>query len=863
MAGESLRNLVGWRQRLMPPRYRAIAPGVLVTSESAWAVFELRHTDVGTRGERALDAHHDEAVSAFRILTGRRAHIRIVWGHVTGASYLAGLGIEEGAQEEPDGARVVEWARARAESIDALDLPERRIHLLVHLADRAPRGREFGVALGLLDTQVSRSDMAEYMAQSLQLGRQLARTLWRARQASSESIGWSIAREMHREASVPPDDSIEGAVLARLSAGKVDPMPDHLRIRDGRGDVAQFVAVLALTDFPEVMETPGSEWIEILNGLHTAPLLLPGWDRPWPIEVLADVSWRFEVLPGREARAKITRVKNLAKEQRRSAARGSAGEPPDVVVLAEDETAELEAELTRRNTALAIDHPRIVVRAASLEELDAKVAAVIGAYDGIGITAYLCEDEQGDVWVEQLPGDKVRVPDLGHHRDTAAMAQSWFWAGSQVGTTSPTVPCVGWVTGDAPTLHRFLATEATAAADAPVTAFTGRTRRGKTVSMMVTCLDACLAPVHQDLPPVVYFPDVKGDATGLVSAARRFGVPARVIAVEETAGGVLDAFVTASPALAQDSVAAQLSLLLPFALARESEDLIQWAVAEEARSHAADPRSWRVIELLQERGKTDQRAEQIARTLAAVARAGHGRLVAGRPTPGSEALTRATGVTVLDLRLPQLPEPGRPLAEWTPPMRTQVAALRGILGWCSSLAADMAERRRPKIIAIPEAHVLLATPEGRSWLDQTARMAAAQGVSLLIDSQDVEGLAAVPGIVEGLATIYGFAQRTSGQQQALAALVGLDDDFDAGALIGSLDRGVSDSDGKSTIRRGHCLAQDRWGDIATVQWLPPSDEVLALLDTSIGASADRAEEAQRALEDALQSKDSLESQEMS
>ncbi|MDO5663572.1 MAG: hypothetical protein Q4G40_12815, partial [Brachybacterium sp.] len=550
---------------------------------------------------------------------------KIVWGRISGDSYLDGLASSLPPLDLPGRPKVREWAEMRADSIDDLDLPERHILLIVKLLSRKGRAASSGEALGLSSGNVSQGEMVQAVSLSVQLGRQLAHTLWNARAASTELIAWTVSREMHRGADVPASDRIEGAHLARLVAGRVEPMPDHLRIVNPRGEVAAYTCVLALTDFPEVMQTPGQEWIACLNGLQTVPLVLDGWDDPAPVRVLADVSMRFTVMRGQQARGKVGNVRSLAKEQRIAAAKSSAGEPPDFVLAAEDETAQMEMALQRHHVQLDEDHPRIIISAQSLEELDAKRDAVIACYDSIGITAWVAEDDQRDLWIEACIGDRIRVPDLGHPRDTHALAQSWFWAGSQVGSTDPAIPVIGYTTGLTPSLVRFLCTEATTAADAPLTMFMGRTRRGKTVAMMVCALDACLAPQNQDLDPYVFFPDVKGDVAGVVEAGRRFGVPGRVISVGAAHAGALDAFTTTDP------VAGQLSLLLPYRLASEHEDVIQQAVAAEVDANPEDPQSWRVVASILERGQEDARWERVGKTLDAVTRSGYGRLIAGRP----------------------------------------------------------------------------------------------------------------------------------------------------------------------------------------------------------------------------------------
>jgi len=67
-------------------------------------------------------------------------------------------------------------------------------------------------------------------------------------------------------------------------------------------------------------------------------------------------------------------------------------------------------------------------------------------------------------------------------------------------------------------------------------------------------------------------------------------------------------------------------------------------------------------------------------------------------------------------------------------------------------------------------------------------------------------------------------------------------DPESRATIAALDRRVSEwgnEDDENTVRRGHCIYRDRRQDVATVQWDVPSDEIIALLDTSAAADMER------------------------
>lgn len=827
----------------VPPRYRAITPGLIVTDRAAWAWYTVPPTNSDLLGEIERDHEQDRAEAAFRVLAGREWHIRGVWGWIDGEAYLSGLAIPEDA---PAGTH--RYHQDRAGSIDALDLPERVVLLGIKLTDRTERISKAGEALGISAGHVGQDELTRLQAATYQLGRQLHATVWQVRLAAPELLAWSIAREMHREAPLPSEDTIVGAPLARLAQGRVDPAPDHVRFISAQGAVSGYGCVLALTDFPETMQTPGHEWLAVLSGLETTPL--DGTEDM--TEVLAEFSVRGRSPRSGEARSLVDSVRRLAKEQRRSADQHMAGEPPEEVEDAYEETSVMHRDLSRGRTSLTEDHPRVLVYATTRPELEAKVVAVQRAYDDMSILATVMVDEQREGWLETLPCDQVRVSDLGHYRDITAAAQSWFWGGAAVGSRDPRIPAIGYTTGSGQGLTRYLATEGTDESDAPLTLYTGRTRRGKTVGIQMGLLDVCMAPTNIGRGPWAVLLDLKGDADGLATAARHYGLRGDLITVtDRDYAGVLDDFLTSAPEHAVVNVAANLALLLPTAdLGHRAASLLQRAAA--AVAIEADPRSYQCIAWLEGR-REDPLAQEVAEILRGVARTGFGRMIIGTPIGSSQTLSSEAGISVIQVPglYSNLPKVGEQSGHWTPPQRIAVAVLRAVLGWLTHVSGRIGDRTRPKAIAIPEAHLLTATADGVAFLDTQARVATAFGLSLMLDTQDVSSIATVTGVMEGTATVFGFAQKTRREQDALAGLLALPESDQVRETIAGLDRaGSSDiarsDDTRTRVRRGHCLYLDRSGAVAAVQWEVPTAELLAMLDTSAAASGERAQERERA-----------------
>lgn len=839
-----------------PPLYRCIAPGLVVTATSAWAWYEVTEANSDLLPEALRDLEQDRAGTALRALRGMECHLRTGWARIDGDDYLAGIPFREPADttqgmDELDASTELErgqrrWAEYHADSIDDDNMPTKRVLLGVKLEDRrANRGTAVVEAAGLSTGRPSQAEMNRYTARVHQLGQTLHATVLRPKLAATETLAWMISRELYRNQPIPAGDTLTGAPLARLSTGRVQPMFDHLQVLGAQGTPVGFVAVLALTDFPETIESPGQEWIAVLNHLSTSPT---GDGAGTPVPVLAEASVRFTIPGTREATKTVNDVHTSAKEQRRSAAQHSAGEPDEEILLAEEETRELKLRLARGHTMLVHDHPRVLVHGTTRAQLDAKVTAVQAAYDDMGIHAAVMDDEQREAWLETLLCDQVRVDDLGHWRDSTAFTTSWFWGGSRVGSRNPAMPVVGYTTGSTQSLVRFLATDAVETGDTPIAAYLGRSRRGKTLAMMVSMLDVALWPGHTEQPWQVLI-DVKGDTSGLVHVARQFGVPATLTTIDGRHVGAFDTFHCSAQEDAIDFTAAQLSLIIPERMAEEHQALLR-RTSSMIGLGEADPWAWKVVERIVKIGESSNPGtpiHELGETLKAATNSGWGRLIAGRPGPETKTLNADPGLTVLHLpnlsdNLPQALDGGS--RDWSGPQRAAVAALRGVLGWCTTVGSSIEYRNRAKVIGVPEVHVLTANHDGRTFLTQVARMGAAFKITLLLDTQDSNGLSELPSAVtEGISAVFGFAQQSQSEQDALARLLGLPIGDSTRQLVDELDRptldDLVDADVDAyQVRRGHCLYRDKWDQVATFQWVVP-DEIRAMLDTSAQATAAR------------------------
>lgn len=826
---DRLKTMVGLgpERSMPPPRPLAIADGVLVTTRAAEAWFTIQTANWDLAAEAAQEAELSDVISAAeRILAGRSCHLKVVWGQITGEDYA-----DHVCPDRTSYGRA--WTEQRAQRIDEMGLPQRHVLLGVHLADRGETAAADDV-YGEGSRTIRKAELRHLDAQMLTLGRLLAASPWKARPAPAETIAWMIGREQHRAVTaVPREGTITGASVARLTQGRVVPYTDHLRVYDGAGQVIAYVAVMVMSEFPDEMRFPGDgEWLRAISDVRRIRDITPDLDADEDLEVmvLPEVSVRFQMLSRRDARKAADKARTSAKEQRRSAAKTSAEETEEEVKETEEAMREIMKEISREGLTLVEDHPRLLVTEGSLEELRAACGAVSSHYGGLGITCEVGNDEQRDLFLEALPGDMVRVPDLGHTHDVTGLFGSAWWAGAQVGAESTRVPVIGCLTGSTPGLVRNSLIDGSDRGDATTTLYVGRSGRGKSSAMVLGLLDAAAAGAWVPLL------DLKGDLGGAYDCAHRYGIPTELVQADARFAGAADLFRALDPQDAILQVERQLALLAPPSLREAAEQYLMRAVTEVARRD--QPSSADVIDLL---AASHNPAEaQLGEHLRAIASTPLGLTVAGRPPAGQVPKFRTDpGLWVIQFPGLSMPEPDIPQDQWSSIERVSMACFLGFTGWVVATMRDPALRTLAKLVGLPEVHLITNLAFGRAFLAFVARLGRALGGSLAIDTQDSESISSLTALVEQITTVFGFAQISRPQQQSLASLLLLDPNDPA--TLDRIQRINSQPDGK--IRHGHCIMRDYMDQAATVQIDMPSWEVMQMLSTD--PAAQRAREQSR------------------
>lgn len=833
---ESFRNTLGLNaERSAPmPIHELITDGLLFTQTAAEAWFTVGVQNLDTASETAWDASLDSVKRAVLLAAGEReCMLRVMWSEYSGAEYVESVKDLYAAE---GWGRGLEWAQAYGAKIDALNLPRRTVMLGIKLADRTSATkrlmRRAEGATGFTPDPVPDAEIADNMAMARKMQKVLGASPLAVELASAEQIAWMLTRESGRaKAKIPTRGTVQGAALGHLLSSKMVPYPDHVQLLDEHGETVLWKAILPVVSVPEELTAPGNaDWLEILSRIVKVQEVPSEYGIDFvQVPVRADVSVRFHAMTRQSARKTVNSARKLAKEQRRSAAKQSAEEPPEEILEAEAANAQLLTEINKGGTFLVEQSTRVIVTGTSREDLEDNVEAVIAALADEDIILARGEDEQRDLWLENVPGDVRRVTDLNHVQTDNAFFGSFFWAGSQCGDEEGGMS--GFVHGTTVDLFRSSVLSAGERGDTTSVLFAGRSGRGKTTAMMLEILSNMM-----ERPSWCAMFDWKGDTGGAALVAQRFGIPASVVELGSAHSGAADLFRSLPLEDAPDAVQSMLMLQAkePQLAAIAPSASLRYALEE--AENATAPSTWGVIQRMSK--SEDPRVQQFAAYLGDLAKTPIGRIVMGPPT-GEVGFTADPGLRIVQAAGLSIPAAEIPLTEWDGKQRLSVALIQGITGVALRMSSAKDLRSMRKAVAVPEVHILLRATGGANFLDQVARMGRAYNTSLLYDTQDCTSILSMPGLVEQLHGVRLFQFVSTAQQDAGAELLGLGPSPELQARILAL--GLDETDSRKTAK-GRALVRDSAGQVAEVQFTFPSDEVQALLSTDPNAGQKKEEE---------------------
>lgn len=817
-----------------PPAYHTIADGLLITDTKAeaWYSLSTANLDIETDAGKLISLDR-VMVAASKALEDRQCHLKILWGRIDGNGYL------DSVQDLYDGGmgNGEEWAQMWAERVDDLGLPERHLMLGVVIEKRGgartgQAARKVNAALDENPDRLSDIEMTDYFQQARRIMKALSTSPLKARMASAESIAWMISRETARiKNPVPKRGQITGAQMSHLVASKVIPFADHVRLYNEAGKVAMYGAILPIIDFPEEMTVPGEgEWLQTLSDISKIAEI--GRDEDGDVidgyvPVFADASIRFQGVPRRKALKMVDEARRSAKEQRKSAEKHSTGEVSPDIEDAEAKNEALITDIRKSGTSLVTQHPRLVITATTKEELDDNIQAVQNHYLDRGITVGRGEDEQRDLWLEMLPGDTLRVTDLGQTQTDVAFWGSFFWAGSVVGEKSGGM--AGYTTGTTTSLFRPSILGGGKRGDRTTTAYVGVSGVGKSTAMGLEIISEMLTgpgPCH------VTMPDFKGDLTGFSLVAQAMGIDSECIQIGPEYAGAFDMFRVMEPAKAPGAV--QRIFQLQAADARHidiaASSSLKYAVQEQTESR--NPTTYGVIQRMM---KDEEKAvREFGQYLADLSKGALGAILLGAPQ-GKEALTTEPGFWMLQIPNLTLPPSGSDPSDWDAEQRMSLALMQCVTTYCMSVSSSKELRQMRKLVAVPEVHLMLKAYGGPAFLESIARMGRAFDASLAIDTQDCTSIAEMDGIIEQLQGVRVFRLTSEKQQDAAAKMLGMDPSAQLRSVISSLAYAEADD----TLHKGLALVMDWRGEVATVQYDYPSAHIANVMSTNPDADVNR------------------------
>lgn len=822
---------LGTKRAAPPPAYELITDGLIVTSARATAWFVIGTSNTDQESQESADAELDDVIASVAPqLADYQCRIKVLWGRVDGDEYLETLGI------------ATEWDEDRADWVDEYEVRD-RVNLLevVIDPDRQAEGKamvrqQTSAALGLAPRRVADRELAYYHGQVRSMAKNLNTSPWRVHVAPVETLMWMVSRMMHRDTVLPGAETVTGGTLATLTAGKLDPKTDHLVAYDQTGHPSSYISVLSLSDFPQELTTGGQqEWLRRLSMVHR---LDSDGDR---VAVNADADVPFRVLGAAKAKKRVEDTRQLAKEQRQSAAKHSAGETSLEFEETEQAMEQVGRDLASDGLLLIESYPKIILSEPTKSDLDEAIAATKSHFHQMGITAEVGTDEQRELWLETLPGDQVRVTDMYQVMEAHAFFGAWWWGGSAAGESAPS-PAVGYLTGSTPGLVRHSLCSASVRGDTTTTLYLGRSGRGKTTAMMLGEIDAV-----KTLDTWCAHLAIKGDDLALVPFLNSMGIPAQLVTLNAEHSGAADPFRSMGSDdldVALTQVTSQLQLLAPPHLKSVADEELVLVIQEEveqARVDGSAPTTWGVIQRLVNH-PDDENARKLGRVFTAMAGSQLGAPILGKWN-GQDAFGEAPGLYMVHFPSLDLPGDELPLERWENHHRMSVALMRAISWYCLSMV-----RRRPalremqKIIAIPEMHRYARGADAADFMDQIAKMGRALGWNLALDHQSAAGVERLEGVLEQANTIFLFQMTTSSEQDAGARVLGQSATDDTRQTIKGL--GI-DPDNSENVRHGHCMIRDHAGRVATMQWVIPTEYAAVQLNTNPDADKVRREYAEQ------------------
>ena len=597
-----------------------------------------------------------------------------------------------------------------------------------------------------------------------------------ARPATAAELRWLVQRAQRRglaaesERESPPARQAWGGEVLALLDGVVRNGHRALRLGD-EAEGTSLVCSLAFAHMPERMEFPGgAEWLA-----HYDMLDLP-----------VEASVRFRVMAAHEAARQVNRQVARLRDQAEHIAETSAEMPLDVQENYEG-ARELERAVLRGQQPLIVCWPRLMVSAPTQQQLAARVTDLVEHYRGMGIELVRPGGDQLALFLEAMPGDRLRVRAYEHRMPPVTLAGSMYGASSEVGDRLG--PYLGQTAGLARLPVTFDPLLAAPRNRPTAVSITGAPGSGKTNTALLLAYQARLRGTW------VVIVDPKAEATGLAELPGLGRI--QRVRLDASYEGLLDPYqIEREPEEASLLAAELCRIFLPPALAREVEARLVTAAAAEA-GEGRDASLWGVVDRLD--GAGSEAAREAAGALRSVSRMPMARMCFG----GDQRQLRLDdALTVIQFAHLSLPATGTRPEDYAIPERLAVGLMRAV----TALAGQLIEAgtpSQPKMLVLDEAWALTSAAEGQRLVERLARTGRSKNTALLLVTQNARDLLD-ERVTQCLSVRLGCRP---GDERELRAMLGLLEVEPSPELMTTVSR----------FAPGECLLRDLEGRVGRVQ----------------------------------------------
>lgn len=790
---------------------------ILLTDNAAWTYFRLPTVsyEFTTAEEReALATNITIALAGIR-MPDAEIHLRIAHRTYPAADWALALD-----RTSDGGSGWREYLEEMYAHVWAKDFWMKEVYLGVRLGPRGMGAQLSGgvlaqllglykrseQTLGMNDDAIDKREIARWTEQAERIGRALGGSALYARHATSGEVAWLFQHAVTGSLTDPPPSAVPrrkwgAGEIEALVEGAIHNGRSYLRMEQAGWDAsngataASFVAYLSFARFPDLMPFPdGEPWLHYADALS------------FPVEISA----RMKLIPPAKASKDVSRKLAHARDMDQHIREAGAEAP---IALAEqiDAARMLEHGITKERLPFVYGWHRLIVTAPTEELLAQRVDAVVEHYRDIGIDVVNSTGDQFSLFMESLPGDRIRLNAYAQRQPLRTIAGGMPVAtvdlGDRRGDTADgwVGPYVGETLGRARSIVHFDPLVAAARNRPTAVAITGEPGGGKTTLALLLIYQMALRGV------TIAAIDPKGDAESLVELLRARGRRARVLPLGSAAPGLLDPFSFGDDLAAKKTMATEtLRLLLP-RMSEERESAMIQAVG--AVANGERPSLGRVVDYLE--GSEDPASKNLGAVLRSMSEMRLARLCFD--PSGGERIDTAGWTTVFTLGGLTLPDVAISREDYSYEQRLSVALMYLVSQFARRLMHGL-DRRLPKAIFLDEAWAITSTPEGAKLVPEVSRMGRSRNTALILVSQNAGDLLNEQ-VTNCLSSVFSFRSNERHEVGNVMSLLGVESSEEHKAVLRNLGN-------------GECIFRDLDGRAGRIGVDLISHELLRWLDTN-------------------------------